>query len=162
MKDANELREMISTFQCEGDIHFAETMQYLENSADILVDTCKAELEKAKVQYNYYKNTLELLISFGEISDDFTVFKKINILLATKKGYFEEKIKDTTSSLPANYQAFSDFDFAIQYANVPISGLEKKHYDWLTYLKNILEQRGFFCCVRNGYNSISFAIVLRK
>lgn len=165
MKDANELRKVIGTFQSEGDTLFAETMQYLENSADMLLDTCKTELEKVKAKYNYYKDAVEILISFGEISKDFTDFKKLDIDVSNKKGYFEEEAKEVYNPdcmLPASYLPYADFDFAIENAKVPISGLKKKHYDKLTYLKNILEKRGFFCCTSNGYNSISFAIVLKK
>lgn len=165
MKDANELWEIISTCQSESNTHFDETMQYFENSANILFETCKAKLEKAKAKYNYYKDAVEILISFGEISNDFTDFKKLHIDVSKEKGYFKKeakKVYDSDSIIPASYLLYTDFNFAIKNAKVPISGLEKKDYDKLTYFKKILKNKGFFCCTRNGYNSISFAIVLTR
>lgn len=161
MNDANELREMVKTLNSEGDNHLEETVHQLEKSADILIDSCKVKLEKVKKKHNYFKGVKEICISFGEISSDFTKFKKLDVEVSKKKNYFEKEVQKTFTTNLVNYLIYADFDFSIKKAKVPISCLEKKDYTKLTLLKKILEERGFFCCVHCGWDDISFAIVLK-
>lgn len=152
MKDANYLRKLVSIASNSNEIVF-------EKSADILFDACSSVIKNHKI----VEGTKEICIAFRKIDENLTQFTDANLYFTNKDSTKTiETIAEESINLP-NYASYLPLKFAIDNCNkLPFSGLKRNKQDYENFilLRDVLNKRGLYCCVRCGWNELYFAVVL--